>query len=166
MSLSPRVAKILEEVWAKLRLGPRLPRLYPSEKVVGTIVLVSIFVAYFQGLDYVLRPPDSSFTVSFIEASLSMDAWGWMFGIFASVAFIGIIFEIWPLAVVGHGLLACLYFAFSLGSWISLIIDWQGWGWQLAALYGGLAIFHAFVSDGCYDEWAKEWKRPPPDHPR
>lgn len=146
----------------KLRT-PRLPPvLNPSSGVLGAAMLLSVIIAISQGLDYIARPPETAPTLSIVERAVALDFWGIIFLTFAGLALAGGLFSLWPAAILGHGVLAFNYLAISLGIAWSLIDDWQGYGWNTGVIYLSFAIFHALVADGCYDEWAREWDRPPP----
>lgn len=149
-------------LWDIVRSPRLLPLIRPSERFFGLIVLTSGLASIAQGLDYVVRPEDTSFALTVIEEALPLDFWGWSFILFSAIAIIGDLFDVWPFAIFGHGALFICYTAFGLGIGWSLILDWKGYGWQTGVLYIGVGLFHAMVADGCYDEWAKEWKKPPP----
>jgi hypothetical protein len=149
-------------LWNMFRSPRLLPFIEVSKNFFGLVVLSSGLASIGQGLDYVVRPQDSSFALTVLERAIPLDYWGWSFILFASFAVIGGIFDVWPLAIFGHGALAACYVAFGVGVGWSLLTDWHGYGWQLGLLYFGVGMFHAMVADGCYDEWAKEWKKPPP----
>jgi len=143
---------------------PRFPpALHPASVSMGATVILALIVAISQGLDYIARPDETSFTLGIVEQKLSLDFWGICFLIFALVTLIGLVFAFWPLAIVGHGVLSVTYLCFGAGVfWSVFIADWRGYGWNTGVLYFCLAAFHALLTDGCYDEWAREWKRPPP----
>lgn len=136
--------------------------LNPSGRMLGAVMLLSVFVAISQGSDYIARPTDTAPTLSVAESALDFDFWGGIFLFFASLALAGALFSVWPVAIIGHGVLAFNYLAISLGVFWSLIDNWQGYGWNTGVIYISFAIFHALVADGCYDEWAREWKHVPP----
>lgn len=149
-------------VWSRLRNPKVPPNLLPNEFSIGIIIITTILMAISQGVDYVLRPEDASWSMTFIEKALPLDFWGSLFIVVAFLALFGIIFQIWPVATFAHGTLTILYLAFTVGVIASVIFDGRGWGWQTGTFYLGLALFHSFVANGCYDEWASEWKQPPP----
>ena len=146
----------------KLRTPQLPPVLDPSNKVLGFAMLLSVLIAFSQGLDYIARPPETAPTLSIIEQMVTLDFWGTIFLVFAGLALVGGLFSIWPAAILGHGVLAFNYLAISLGIGWSLIDDWQGYGWNTGVIYLAFAVFHALVADGCYDEWAREWDKAPP----
>jgi len=149
-------------IWSKL-LHPRLlPVLRLDVTLVGIVVLASGVASITQGLDYVVRPPESSWALTFLERALPLDFWGWCFILFASCAVVGNSFQFWPLAIFGHGALFISYSSFAFGVGWSVITDWRGYGWQTGILYLGIGMFHALIADACYDTWASEWKEPPP----
>ena len=142
---------------------PRLPPvLDPGNKLIGFAMLISVFIAMSQGLDYIARPAETAPTLSVVERALALDFWGAIFCTFAVIALAGGLFSIWPAAILGHGVLAFNYLAISLGVGWSLVDNWQGYGWNTGVIYLGFAIFHGLVADGCYDEWAREWGHIPP----
>lgn len=144
-------------------LSPRfLPAVQPSAKFFSLVVLTSTVASIAQGLDYIVRPADKAWTLTTLEQALPLDFWGYLFIIFAGFALLGGIFDAWPFAIFGHGCLCICYSAFGVGVAWSMITEWKGYGWQTGVLYFGVGVFHAMVADGCYDEWAKEWKFPPP----
>ena len=115
----------------------------------------------FQGLDYLARPAESAWNLTVMERVFPLGVWGYLFIVISALAIIGDTFQIWPFAIFGHGSLFICYSTFGLGVFVSLMLDWRGYGWQLGFLYFGVGLFHAMVADGCYDEWAKEWEGPP-----
>lgn len=125
-------------------------------------MLLSVLIAISQGLDYIARPPETAPTLSIVERAVALDFWGAIFLTFAGLALAGGLFSVWPVAILGHGVLAFNYLAISLGVAWSLVDDWQGYGWNTAVIYMSFAAFHALVADGCYDEWAREWVKTPP----
>lgn len=145
----------------KLRT-PRLPPvLNPSSKLLGSAILMSLVISISMGLDYTARPPSTAPTLSVVEQSMPLDVWGILFLFFAGIALVGNVFETWPAAILGHGVLAFIYLAISFGVIWSLVENWQGYGWNTGVIYLVFAAFHALVADGCYGEWAREWKKPP-----
>ena len=149
-------------VWENIR-NPRVPQnLLPNEWSVGVIIVTTILMAISQGIDYILRPEDASWSMTFIERALPLDFWGSLFIGIALLALFGIVCQVWPIATFAHGTLTILYLAFTVGVTVSVISDGRGWGWQTGTFYLGLAMFHSLAANGCYDEWASEWKEPPP----
>ena len=137
------------------------PAIQPSQFCVGLTILISGLSSVAQGLDYIARPQEDTWQLNVIEGAFPLDIWGYLFIIFAVFAIIGDTFNIWPIATFGHGALFISYSAIGLGVVWSLILNWHGYGWQLALLYTGVGMFHAMVADGCYDEWVREWDRAP-----
>lgn len=141
---------------------PRIPpAVLPSQFFQGIVILASGIASVFQGLDYIARPEDATFTLTVMERAFHLDIWGYAFIAFSLFAIVGDTFQIWPFAIFGHGSLAIAYSMFGFGVFVSIALDWHGYGWQLGFLYLGVGMFHAMVADGCYDEWAREWERPP-----
>lgn len=146
----------------KLQTPKIPPAITPSTIMLGIAILLSIVIAMSQGLDYIVRPSETAVTLTVLESKFPLDFWGIVFVTFAGIALVGTVFEFWPAAILGHGVLAVNYFAIGSGVVWSLIDDWKGYGWNTGVIYLCFATFHYLVADGCYDEWAKEWRKPPP----
>lgn len=138
------------------------PELTASNALSGLAVLLSLIIAFSMGIDYIARPPETARSLSIVESKLSLDFWGIIFITFAVTSLLGTIFEFWPAGILGHGVLAVNYLAIGAGVMWSVISPWEGYGWNTGVIYLCFAIFHYLVADGCYDEWAKEWKDSPP----
>ena len=134
----------------------------PSATVLGLAVLLSLIIAFSQGIDYIARPLETAISLSIVEQKMALDFWGYIFLTFAGIAIVGNVFSLWPAAILGHGVLSFNYLAISIGVVWSLAKDWQGYGWNTGVIYLCLAAFHSLVADGCYDEWAREWRKSPP----
>ena len=144
-------------------LSPRIPPfIAPGNALVGLAVLLSLVIAFSQGLDYMARPSETAATLSVLESKMALDFWGVIFLTFATTSLFGTIFEFWPAGILGHGVLAVNYLAIGSGVVWSLIDNWVGYGWNTGVIYICFAIFHYLVADSCYDEWAREWKNPTP----
>ena len=150
-----------KRLWAKISRPKIPPAIRPNQFIVGSVILMSVIASVSQGFDYIARPQEEAWTLSVIEQALPLDVWGWLFVVFAVFALIGDTFNIWPMATFGHGALSIAYIAIGTGVVWSLILNWHGYGWQLAFLYVGVGMFHVMVADGCYDEWVREWDRAP-----
>lgn len=146
---------------AKIKSPKLPPDMGPSSVPLGFIIVLSLIVAFSQGMDYFVRPDSTSFTLGVVEQKLPLDFWGLIFLTFAVFCLVGITFTIWPLAIIGHGVLSVTYAAFAVGIFWALALDWRGYGWNLGVIYACFTVFHALMADGCYDEWAREWRKAP-----
>ena len=134
----------------------------PSTTVLGFAILLSLVIAFSQGIDYIARPLETTISLSIVEQKMALDFWGYIFLTFAGIALVGNVFSFWPAAILGHGVLSFNYLAIIIGVAWSLAEDWKGYGWNTGVIYLCLAAFHSLVADGCYDEWAREWRKSPP----
>lgn len=141
----------------KLR-SPRFPpTVSPSGAILGLTITLSLVGAFSHGLDWVSRPKDNPVFVPIASAHVNLDFVGTSFMIFAIIAAIGVTFEFWPLAIMGHGVIAVNYLSSGIGTLMTVLADWQGYGWNNPVLYLCLSAFHYLIADGCYGEWASEW---------
>jgi hypothetical protein len=143
--------------------GPRFPfTLVPNQFSFAMAISLSLVIVASLGLDYIARPESVSPSLSIVEQSMPLDWWGYIFLIFGAAAFLGNLFSVWPIAIVGHGVIAFNYLALGVGVLWSLFEKWEGYGWSTGVTYLCFAAFHYIIADACYDAWAREWKYSPP----
>ncbi|WNY14837.1 hypothetical protein SEA_MOONTOWERMANIA_43 [Gordonia phage MoontowerMania] len=126
----------------------RIQLVYPEVVLLQAGMFLTMI---WRGLDYAIPPNDEPTTLSAIEQAAPFNVWGGLFLLGGVTGLLGLRYVRWPLTVFAHGLGVALYFAFSLGSLVSIIVraseppTMLAFAW-ITALLGSAAITIAVVS--------------------
>ena len=137
-----------------VRLRVRL--IWPEVVAVQACLFIA---AITRGLDYASPPAPSSATLSVIERTAPMGAWGALFLAGGIVGIAGLRIDRWPLASMGHVLCLAGYGAFAVGSLIEVLGRSPVEGWRTPVDWLLLAIVHWAFADASIDVWREKRHR-------
>ena len=103
--------------WARIvRLRVRL--IWPEVVLIQVCVLIA---ALCRGLDYLAPPVGSTATLSVVERTMPLPAWGVMFVAGGLLGLAGLRVDRWPLTSFGHAVLAATYAGFAVGAYCEVL---------------------------------------------
>lgn len=136
--------------WARVvRLRVRL--IWPEVVVIQVCVLVA---ALLRGVDYLVPPLTGTGTLSVVERTMPLPAWGALFLAGGLLGLVGLRIDRWPLASIGHAILAAVYAVFAVGAFWEVLnrSPVEGWrtptDWLLV-----FAVVHWGFADAALDVW-------------
>ncbi|AXH44907.1 minor tail protein [Gordonia phage Bizzy] len=97
----------------------RIQLVYPEVVLLQAGMFLTMI---WRGLDYAIPPNDAPASLSAIEQAAPFNVWGGLFLLGGTAGLLGLRWVRWPLTVFAHGLAVALYFAFALGSLVSIIV--------------------------------------------
>lgn len=118
---------------------------------------VLFIAALLQGIDYLLRPADSTSLLNAVEAAVPIWVWGIVFAAAGAGGFLAIRRRLWSLAGICHAALFGVYGGVGAGIIISVVQLHQYWGWGAAVLWWVAAVGHALF--GLIDVWREDLYR-------
>lgn len=118
---------------------------------------VLFIAALLQGIDYLLRPAESTALLNAVEAAVPIWAWGGVFAGAGALGFVALRRKLWPLAGICHAALFGVYGGVGAGIVISVVQLHQYWGWGAAVLWWVAAAGHALF--GLIDVWREDLYR-------
>ena len=115
---------------------------------------VLFIVAFLQGIDYLLRPAESTALLNAVEAIVPLRGWGVLFTVPGLLGFIAIRRRGWKLASICHAALVGAYAGVGIGIILSVVHAQQVWGWGPAALWLATACAHCLFA--LVDVWRED----------
>jgi hypothetical protein len=99
-------------------------------------------IAALAGVDYLLRPTESTTTLNYIEAWVPLKGWGiWLIAP-SLVGFTALRLRRWGTATVCHAILAGAYLGLAFGLVVGVVRIHQEWGWGTAPLWAAVGALH------------------------
>lgn len=99
-------------------------------------------VSLAQGIEYLLRPRDSSVVLNAIENALPLWVWGVWLAVPSLIGLISNRGEWWRISVTAHIICAGAYAGLAYGLIAGVIQARQAWGWQSVPAYVLLLTLH------------------------
>lgn len=142
--------------WVQLRV--RL--IYPEVVVIQVAILLA---AVSRGLDYLIPPDGPLNTLSVIERAMPVEWWGMVFITGGVIGLLGLCFDRWPIATIGHVILFATYSAFTVGAALDVLSRDSVEGWRTPLDWALVfVIIHWGFADACIDAWREKNERRSP----
>lgn len=132
----------------------RVSLIYPEVVFVQICVIIA---ALARALDYLIPPNPDIDVLSVVESAMPLPVWGGLMLLGGLLALLGLHWERFPWAFLGHTLLAAVYLAFTAGAFIEVMSrdTIEGWRTPIEWLLVFTAVHWGFAN-ASIDEWRRK----------